>query len=566
MLFSRKQTLKQPVELPTFTFFKGAGSFEAWLASLPVVDGQVLARHMLEATREINQTECEYEQLLEIAKLLQDRYCGVRDTLNKNDLNTVTRKNIITLKQEFFARFGRMFIKVGMVAAQSDDLENAERFLPLASEALATSLISSYQLYRPPLTGGWLALHRGYLYLASKRGNTNLATEYSPNYKTVVALACLRPAQLNSESIDLLVELIQEVSTQVRLTSKIRETASHRISAGRDAAPLLVAEEQRNIDTIEDSIYVDLSALAEITENSRCTNILKKHLNSVFQFKMLDKAPRIQTNEKLKMCIGIPTIHHEINTAPSFSAFIKSCAKSIVDENNDDTSVRETDAWDSVVQGNWSSMESKEGLIELELQANSDSQTTIDASLDNTTSSAADHDVEQVTALDKSDTGFLLSTQKNLKELESGALIGIQSEDNDAWQIAVIRWNQTTGNANKFGVQKIAVNPEPAAIKIIHSQHSGQFSPALVLSSSDNNTSSNTDQIAAFSLEPDERDSCLILAIQSTSLRSKTPIVFLNSSGSKKAIITEAIEENTDFIICKARIVEMLTKSDKHCI
>jgi len=552
MLFSRKQILKT-VELPTFTFFKGASSFQEWLASLPVVDGQVLARHMLEATREINQTECEYEQLLEIAKLLQDRYCGVRDTLNKNDLNTVTRKNIITLKQEFFARFGRMFIKVGMVAAQSDDLENAERFLPLASEALATSLISSYQLYRPPLTGGWLALHRGYLYLASKRGNTNLATEYSPNYKTVVALACLRPAQLNSESIDLLVQLIADVSKQVRLTSKIRETASHRISAGRDAAPLLIAEEQRNVDTIEDSIYVDLSALASIAEDSRCTNILKNHLDAVFQFKMLEKAPRVQTNEKLKMCIGIPTIHHEINAAPNFSEFIKSCANAIDEE---DTPEYETNAWDSVVQGNWSSIESKEGLIELELQTGNNGETISTSSLDVSTTPDAEHDVEQVTALDKSDTGFLLSTQKNLKELESGALIGIQSEDSDSWQIAVIRWNQTVGNANKFGVQKIAVNPEPAAIKIIHSQHSGQFSPALVLSTADNSRLNNTDQAAAFSLGPDEHGSSLILAIQSTSLRSKTPIIFLDNSGSKKAIITETIEENADFIICKARIVE----------
>lgn len=545
MLFSRKPKHK-PVELPQFAFFRGAESFQTWLESLPSVDGQLLARQLLAAAKEINQTDCDYEQLQEIARLLESRYLGVRDIIINNEQSKESRKNLAVLKQEFFSRFGRLFIKVGMVAAQSDEKATAERYLPLASEALATSLTSSYQLYRPPLAGGWLALHRGYLYLITRGGNSQLTAAYAQHYRCVIALACLQPAQLNCDSVDLLIKLIKERAPQVRLSPGNSGDASHRIVAGRDHGPQLLGPEENNVETLADSIYVDLNDFKEIIDDPKCSTIIKSHLQRVFEFKIHDKSNRIQTKEDFRMCLSIPAIHHQVSNGTDFVAYLKKCFAAEDEETTfEKTGSLRSDVWGSVLEGNWASLQREDGLIELEMSGNNSAQSN------NNTDA-----LQSVVALDKSQTGLLLSADPGSPNLESGSMIAVQTDQQKGWLVAAVRWHRKDGSEFKFGVQRIASNPTPAAVKVIHSQQSSSFCPALLL---DSNTPTedpaNTDA-PTLHIEAERKENCVIIAIQNIKLRNKTPIMFVDQSGSRRAIITETLEENTDFIICRARFIE----------
>ena len=549
MLFSRKPKPK-PVELPAFAFFKGAGSFSEWLDSLPKIEGQLLARHLLEAVKEINQAECSYEQSLEIASLIEERYSAVRDILLQSTETRESRKALVSLRQDFFARFGRLFIKVGMVAVQSDDQANASRFLPLAAQALATSLTSSYQLYRPPLAGGWLALHRGYMYLVTRCGNPELTAIYSQYYRSIVALACLQPAQLNAETMDLLVALTQRNAKEVKFTPNNSECSSHRIVAGRDQAPQIIPAEEANVDMLSDAVYVDLTGITALMNDPDCSSLLRGHLQKVLEFKLHDKSDRVRTNEAFRISVSIPAIHSELTGGLEVPDFVNQCLSNDA-EKSVDGARKPGEGWGGIYDANWASVQREDGLLEIELQ--NGSQSSPEPLYES--SPIENDDVEDVVALDKSNSGYLLSADRMLKNIESGGMIAIQKPEPVNWLLAAVRWKHNNSDECRFGVQKIAESPMPAAIKIIHSQQNGVFMPALKLSLSpwDDEEQENAPQ---FFLETTREEKTILLAIPHAPLRSKTPVIFVDSNGSRRAIITETLEENTHFFLCKARFTE----------
>lgn len=539
MLFNRKAKPK-PIELPEFSFYRGAGSFNDWLSTLPEVDGQMMARQILEALKEVHNADCSFEQLLEIASLLEERYCRIRDSLSPIVENKQYQKTFSLLRQDFFAKFGRLFIKVGMVAAQSDNQKDATRFLILASEALGSSITASYQLYRPPVSGGWLALHKGYLYLVTRCGNPELTKSYSKHYRSVVALACLQPAQLNTENINQLITLISERAKDIKLSPTPTADSTHRIVTGRDQAPQLLQSETASAEVVGDSVYVNLSELVDLSEEERCNNVLRRHLERVFEFKFRDKNGRVSTNEPLKIGISLSAIHQDTTGEGNFGAFIKECLL----QDGEDAPLIETksksgnDVWDSVYEGKWDTLEDPSDLINFAVE----------------TGYIEDNGEEDVVALDKSQSGFLLSSEHPLKNIESGSLISIKRENSPDRILAAVRWNHQDAENCKFGVQKFCINPAPASIKIIHSQNSSGYLPALRLSPEPDEDNYLPTPDLMLECELPERS--IILAIPVLHLRSKTPISYLGIKGSRKAIITESIDETPNFIICRARFTD----------
>ena len=540
MLFNRKAKPK-PVELPEFSFYRGARSFEEWLSTLPEVDGQMMARQLLEALKEVHNADCSFDQLLEIANLLEERYCRIRDSLSPIVENKQYQKTFSLLRQDFFAKFGRLFIKVGMVAAQSDNQKEATRFLVLASESLASSITASYQLYRPPVSGGWLALHKGYLYLVTRCGNPELTKSYSKHYRSVVALACLQPAQLNTENINLLITLINERCQDVKLSPTQTADSTHRIVTGRDQAPQLIQSETGSADVVGDSVYVNLAELSDLSADKHCNNALRRHLERVFEFKFQEKNGRVSTHEPLKIGISLSAIHQEITGESNFGSFVKECLL----QDGEDAPLIETkssggsDVWDSVYDGNWNSLEDKKDLINFALE----------------TGYIENNGEEDVVALDKSQSGFLLSSEHPLKNLESGSLIAIKREQSEDQILAAVRWNHQDAENCKFGVQKLGINPAAVSIKIIHSQNSSGYLPALRLSPEPAEDPALR-QTPELMLDCDAAERSILLAIPVLSLRSKTPISYLGIKGSRKAIITESIDETPNFIICRARFTD----------
>ena len=196
------------------------------------------------------------------------------------------------------------------------------------------------------------------------------------------------------------------------------------------------------------------------------------------------------------------------------------------------------DVWDSVYEGKWDTLEDPSDLINFAVE----------------TGYIEDNGEEDVVALDKSQSGFLSSSEHPLKNIESGSLISIKRKNSPDRILAAVRWNHQDAENCKFGVQKFCINPAPASIKIIHSQNSSGYLPALRLSPEPDEDNYLPTPDLMLECELPERS--IILAIPVLHLRSKTPISYLGVKGSRKAIITESIDETPNFIICRARFTD----------
>jgi len=68
-----------------------------------------------------------------------------------------------------------------------------------------------------------------------------------------------------------------------------------------------------------------------------------------------------------------------------------------------------------------------------------------------------------------------------LKEYRTGALIGIKNPNQPHWHVAVVRWSKSGEEKKTLGVELLDPNIQACGVKVLHTQHSAEIKPALLL-------------------------------------------------------------------------------------
>ncbi len=545
MLFRRKQK-HEPIHLPAFSFCRELDSFDDWPASLPDVNGQMLAKRLLDAVEEILNADCDASQLKHIASALRESFIKARDNLYAIKPSPEHARSLARLKQHFFGHYGTLFHSVGMAEFDKDDLQSTRQFLPLAAECFSESIIASLELYRPPLPGSWANLHSLHVSLVTRCTDPKLVEQVAEFYKYTIILSCLQTAQLNNENIQLLRKLVQPCLSEVKILPSPQENCSHKIHVGRDQAPEKTLEPE-TVSIVGDQFYISLGDLTKIESNPACSNPLKQHLQRVSEFKSQEKDKRTKVQEALTLCLSLKELHQQLAKS-GFENFVESCQQHSTEEQNA-TALVDKDIWNNATDVDWSSIQQTDELVEFEMHEN------LLTTIDNSTSNKQGYNAM---TLDTSKNGYLIACEAEANVLEAGSLIGIQTKGSDDWIVAAVRWQKNEAKFNKFGVEKIGVNPAPACIKIIHSSNKTNFLPALRLQ-----TMPGTGQLDEVPGEAnDELDSEIeqineaVVAIPRAELRDKTPALYMDIDGDKRGIIKDVIEENARFLICLIRFAD----------
>ena len=545
MLFRRKP--KQPtIELPGFSFCKEVGGLAAWPASLPNVNGQTLARKLLEAGEEIHKSHCDPAQLKKIAEILRESYIKARDNLYAVEALPEHMSSLVKLKQNFFSCYGHLFTPVGNEALQNDNWDTANQMLPLGAECFSETIIASLELYRPPPPGSWAKLHDLHISLATRCPNTELVNKTNRYYLRTVSLACLQTAQLNYEIIQHLKQICENHIDDIKMLPEHSSNCTHQVVVGKDQAPEKILKQDKT-GIVGDKLFIDLTALQSAAKESSCPSILAQHLTRILEAKVLEKDQRSKTREALKLCLSLESLHSQLSGTNQFEAFLNDCTVEDAAQHERLTTLVDTDIWKTVTDGSWDSPEKLEELVEFEMGA--ESIQPID--------SADDKSQGQAMALDKSSTGYLIACEENQAVITAGSLIGIQAKSSESWALASIRWQKNEDRFNKFGVEKMAANPIPAGIKVLHSSLKTDYLPALRLSPLTEDQFLNAENYSTSSkFALPEGDNEVIIAMPNVELRDKTPALFIDRHGEKRGIIKDVIEENIHYLICLLHLTD----------
>jgi len=313
--------------------------------------------------------------------------------------------------------------------------------------AIQTIFFRSYQLYTRYPHNLWKTLHTLYLIgdhfdLLNIQIEDNLLCQVSSlsikqTYVRTLLLSASKPNQISQGDITSLYSILEQwcqyADVQTQVPQKQSQTNILCVDLNTDNGPIYKPSEPKP-SLIEICIH---KLINEITKDKKeeakiiplkVTPFIQSHaLNAWTQTtERLDQ--RNPTNAQADICIGLSDCHKLLAQGENFQNFIEN------DPSNSN------------------------------LDQKIDSQLTPNTQFDNAVPS--DIAVSGCTVVNTSQNGFCLLWQGDIpSKMQAGEILLIRERSRHKWKLGVVRWIKQLKNASQLGIQVIANDPIPAAVK-----------------------------------------------------------------------------------------------------
>ena len=482
---------------------------QKWVDGLPKANIGETARQLYQALVELNQLLTPSENRLQLLEVLRPDIYFVCKQLEKYFLNQAIVLDERPRKVANLCQALQNHLAVGyklIVARFANQVGRDQQLLAIAlqraTHSLCGPLIRASQLYCPVPEGLWLELHQLYQ-IAASRGlhktiirdgqaaqTKGLSTEQS--YLVALLLGCARCNQMRQSAIARLAEALEPWSALVTVQSGAESSSLFALAPQVDGPPRYISLFQQGelhnalgidpsqlVDAIKEHLLLPPENLSQsrLTIPEGFSHDLLQHLAAAWGDIAERTFQRSQAQGSLTLCIGMSALHFYLAGKRPFNEVLQLPVKANAPVFKAEAGPSDiwANAFDAQKVNHWGN-----DLPFEEIQYNKPPQTAASGDSDTTDS----YPYFDVAIVNISPGGYCLSWPKEVpSQLQAGELLGIRSQPQQGWSVAVVRWiRQVRGGGTQMGIELIAPHAQACGLQLVRkAEQSSQYLRALLL-------------------------------------------------------------------------------------
>lgn len=477
-----------------------------WIGRLPMANVPEAAGQIRQATFEIARLDTDWATRLALLEGIRPTVLYLTARLDKAANSAGASADAITrLAQRLQTNLCSGY-KAVVLAAQDAAATDAEacRALSLATHRalsdLSRTLLRTLQYYVAPADKLWLTLHQLYLLAETleiqEQSHADTGNAGSPLlsisavYLRSVLLALARPYQLRHRELSDVFTALAGWGKLTGLTGDINSTL-YAVDLGSDKGP----GPSETFRTNDGCRGIELSALmseleSHLNRSEASAEPAGLELNLISHLtgawgEMTSRAfNRADSNEPIKLCVGLKSAHFHFSDGTEFSDTIAASSASSKAQTNPfgdnvhflPNAGEAKDVWEDAFDVG-GKIPTNPKFEDPELSLFSHEPST------GQKAAAEPYPCFDSTAADMSPSGYRLRwSQPFPPNLQTGELIGLRDETDPRWCLAVARWIRQDAQGPFMGVELLAPQARPVAIKVVQSKGSkAEFQRAFLL-------------------------------------------------------------------------------------
>ncbi|ENV67849.1 Uncharacterised protein [Acinetobacter junii] len=468
-------------------------SLNEWISTLAIMQLGDTSKALFSALLELSEFECSETLRFDLIQTLHPTIENVLGSLEKNFFNqgVITsdrNEHIIELAMLLRCYFAAIYINI--VRRSSDQLEHQKfSFFALnqkknlqtartlatfqALQQLTQLLYQQHMLYSEPVAGQWLIAHQLYdAAVTHKYHHTTLeqpAGKPSLNnvaqaYAQLILLDIFNTNQIRQSEIQALFQCSFDWAKMLQLLPKETELTKYVVDTSKDHPPIYNKKQSSGFNpnifistnSLLDHVTATLHKNAEyISKNEKIylTPALKFHVQTILGTTAERRHERYEYSAQLHICFGLLTAHFYLSKAKNFAETLQ-----LEHGYGLQSESRFLSLWDK--------------------KESSDNQESSIQRL-----SRESKAVYQADILDISVNGYRIKwTTEAPKNLRTGEYILVKETSHGHWRGGVIRWlKQSSEKSLELGLEVLAQDIFPCAVRIQSDRHVSNYHPALIL-------------------------------------------------------------------------------------
>ena len=468
-------------------------SLNEWISTLAIMQLGDTSKALFSALLELSELECSETLRFDLIQTLHPTIENVLGSLEKNFFNqgVITsdrNEHIIELAMLLRCYFAAIYINI--VRRSSDQLEHQKfSFFALnqkknlqtartlatfqALQQLTQLLYQQHMLYSEPVAGQWLIAHQLYdAAVTHKYHHTTLeqpAGKPSLNnvaqaYAQLILLDIFNTNQIRQSEIQALFQCSFDWAKMLQLLPKETELTKYVVDTSKDHPPIYNKKQSSGFNpnifistnSLLDHVTATLHKNAEyISKNEKIylTPALKFHVQTILGTTAERRHERYEYSAQLNICFGLLTAHFYLSKAKNFAETLQ-------------------------LEHGYGLQSESRFLSSWDKKESSDNQESSIQRL-----SRESKAVYQADILDISVNGYRIKwTTEAPKNLRTGEYILVQETSHVHWRGGVIRWlKQSSEKSLELGLEVLAQDIFPCAVRIQSDRHVSNYHPALIL-------------------------------------------------------------------------------------
>ena len=468
-------------------------SLNEWISTLAIMQLGDTSKALFSALLELSEFECSETLRFDLIQTLHPTIENVLGSLEKNFFNqgVITsdrNEHIIELAMLLRCYFAAIYINI--VRRSSDQLEHQKfSFFALnqkknlqtartlatfqALQQLTQLLYQQHMLYSEPVAGQWLIAHQ--LYDAAVTHKYHLTTLEQPAgkpslnnvaqaYAQLILMDIFNTNQIRQSEIQALFQCSFDWAKMLQLLPKETELTKYVVDTSKDHPPIYNKKQSSGFNpnifistnSLLDHVTATLHKNAEyISKNEKIylTPALKFHVQTILGTTAERRHERYEYSAQLHICFGLLTAHFYLSKAKNFAETLQ-----LEHGYGLQSESRFLSSWDKK-----ESSDNKESSIQ---RLSRESKA-----------------VYQADILDISVNGYRIKwTTEAPKNLRTGEYILVKETSHGHWRGGVIRWlKQSSEKSLELGLEVLAQDIFPCAVRIQSDRHVSNYHPALIL-------------------------------------------------------------------------------------
>lgn len=468
-------------------------SLNEWISTLAIMQLGDTSKALFSALLELSELECSETLRFDLIQTLHPTIENVLGSLEKNFFNqgVITsdrNEHIIELAMLLRCYFAAIYINT--VRRSSDQLEHQKfSFFALnqkknlqtartlatfqALQQLTQLLYQQHMLYSEPVAGQWLIAHQLYdAAVTHKYHHTTLeqpAGKPSLNnvaqaYAQLILLDIFNTNQIRQSEIQALFQCSFDWAKMLQLLPKETELTKYVVDTSKDHPPIYNKKQSSGFNpnifistnSLLDHVTATLHKNAEyISKNEKIylAPALKFHVQTILGTTAERRHERYECSAQLHICFGLLTAHFYLSKAKNFAETLQ-------------------------LEHGYGLQSESRFLSSWDKKESSDNQESSIQRL-----SRESKAVYQADILDISVNGYRIKwTTEAPKNLRTGEYILVKETSHGHWRGGVIRWlKQSSEKSLELGLEVLAQDIFPCAVRIQSDRHVSNYHPALIL-------------------------------------------------------------------------------------
>lgn len=482
-----------------------------WIGRLPMANVPESAGQIRQATFEITRLDTDWTTRMALLEGIRPTVLYLTARLDKTANGAGASADAITrLAQRLQTNLcsGYKAVVIAAQASAATDPE-ARRMMSLAIHRalsdLSRTLLRTLQYYVAPADKLWLTLHQLYLLAENLEIQEDVHTDtgnagsprlsISAVYLRSILLALARPYQLRHRELSDVFSALAAWAGLAKLTGRL-DGALHAVDLGSDKGPapresLKPNDACRGIEL--SALMTELESHLNRTDASASPEIIElgliSHLTGAWGEMTSRAFNRADASTPIQLCVGLKSAHYYLSDNAEFSDTIRRGASAAA---SDSGSGQSTPFGDNVhflpnageIKDVWEDAFDVGGKIptnpkfeEPELTLYSNEPSASQKAMEDP------YPCFDSTAADMSPSGYRLRwSQPFPPNLQTGELIALRDQADPRWCLAVARWIRQDEQGPFMGVELLAPQARPVAIRVVQSKGStAEFQRAFLL-------------------------------------------------------------------------------------